>query len=199
MPPSSGSAIGTYMLTYTASHTTRMLLHTWLRNCATHRKVAGSIPDGVIGIFHSGRTMALQLNSSPKTNEYQEYFLGVKAAGVYGWQPYHLHVPIVLKSGSLSLLEPSGPVQACNGIAVPLALYPHTLTIIVHKHVHGTGKLRWLRNYCGPIKNMLWESLEGNCALVFNSEGNESGQKRERLSQGQRKDVRATEYDELSE
>jgi len=28
-------------------------------------------------------------------------------------------VPIVLKSGSLSLLEPSGPDQACNGIALP--------------------------------------------------------------------------------
>jgi len=24
----------------------------WLRHCATRRKVAGSIPDGVIGIFH---------------------------------------------------------------------------------------------------------------------------------------------------
>jgi hypothetical protein len=34
----------------------------WLRHCATFRKVAGSIPDGVIGIFHchnlSGRAMA---------------------------------------------------------------------------------------------------------------------------------------------
>jgi len=28
------------------------------------------------------------------------------------------HVPIVLKSGSLNLLEPSGAVEACNGIAV---------------------------------------------------------------------------------
>jgi len=26
---------------------------------------------------------------------------------------------IVLKSGILDLLEPSGPVQACNGIALP--------------------------------------------------------------------------------
>jgi hypothetical protein len=26
-------------------------------------------------------------------------------------------VPIVLKSGSLNLLEPSGPVKACNGVA----------------------------------------------------------------------------------
>jgi hypothetical protein len=32
----------------------------------------------------------------------------------------NLNVPIVLKSGSLNLLEPSGPVKACNGIALPL-------------------------------------------------------------------------------
>jgi len=31
-------------------------------------------------------------------------------------------VQIVLKSGSLNFLEPSGPVQACNGIALPLPL-----------------------------------------------------------------------------
>jgi hypothetical protein len=30
----------------------------------------------------------------------------------------YLHVPIVLKSGSLNLLETSGPVKACNGIAL---------------------------------------------------------------------------------
>jgi len=30
----------------------------------------------------------------------------------------NIHVPIVLKSGSFSLLEPLGPVQACNGIAL---------------------------------------------------------------------------------
>jgi hypothetical protein len=29
-------------------------------------------------------------------------------------------VPIVLKSGSLSLLETSGPVKACDEITVPL-------------------------------------------------------------------------------
>ena len=28
------------------------ILTQWLRCCATNRKVAGSIPDGVIGIFH---------------------------------------------------------------------------------------------------------------------------------------------------
>jgi len=30
---------------------------------------------------------------------------------------YHLHVLIVKKSGGLNLLEPYGPVQACNGTA----------------------------------------------------------------------------------
>jgi len=43
-------------------------------------------------------------------NEYQEYFLVGKGG---------LHVPIVLKSGNLNLLEPSGPVQACTGISLP--------------------------------------------------------------------------------
>jgi hypothetical protein len=48
----------------------------------TSRKVAGSIPDSVIGIFHwqnhSGRTMTLGVNSASNRNEYQEYFLGGK-------------------------------------------------------------------------------------------------------------------------
>ena len=54
----------------------------WLRPYATSRKVAGSIPDDVIGIFQwhipSGRTM---VDSASNRNEYQEYFLRVKAAG----------------------------------------------------------------------------------------------------------------------
>jgi hypothetical protein len=57
------------------------------------------------------------VDSASNRNEYQEYFLGVKVAGAYSWQTYHLYMSIVLKSGSLNLLEPSGPVQAYNGIA----------------------------------------------------------------------------------
>jgi len=94
------------------------------KHCATNRKVAGSIPDGVIGIFHwhnpSGRTMALGLTQPLTEISTINISWEVKAAGAWGWQPYHLHVPIVLKSGILNLLEPSGPVQACNGIALPL-------------------------------------------------------------------------------
>jgi hypothetical protein len=31
---------------------TPLMVAQWLRYCATNRKVADSIPDGVIGIFH---------------------------------------------------------------------------------------------------------------------------------------------------
>jgi hypothetical protein len=34
-------------------------------------------------------------------------------AGEYGWKIYHFHVPIFKKYGSLSFLEPSGPLQVC--------------------------------------------------------------------------------------
>ena len=57
-----------------------------------------------------------------REQEYQEYFLGVKAAGAKGRQPYHLHVPNVLKPGSLNFLEPSGTVQDCNRTVLPLPL-----------------------------------------------------------------------------
>jgi len=36
-------------------------------------------------------------------------------------------VAIVLKSGSLNLLERSGPVQGCNGIALPSYYYCYIL------------------------------------------------------------------------
>ena len=56
-----------------------------LRCCATNQKVAGSIPDGVSGLFidinffrsHYGPGV----NSASNRNEYQDYFLGIKAAG----------------------------------------------------------------------------------------------------------------------
>jgi hypothetical protein len=46
-----------------------LMVTQWLRYCATNRKVAGSIQDGVIGIFHlhnpSDRTMALGSTQPP--------------------------------------------------------------------------------------------------------------------------------------
>jgi hypothetical protein len=56
----------------------------WLRRWATSRKVTGSTPDGVIRIFHwqSFRPhYGPGVDSASNRNEYQEYFLGIKAAG----------------------------------------------------------------------------------------------------------------------
>jgi hypothetical protein len=83
-----------------------------LRHCATSRKVVGLIPDGVIWIFHwhnpSSHTRALGLNQSLTEMSTRNISCGMKSAGAYGRQPYQLHVPTVLISGSLNLLEPSG-------------------------------------------------------------------------------------------
>jgi hypothetical protein len=60
------------------------------------------------------------VDSASNRNEYQEYFLG----GRCGWCIRLTTLPsscaIVKKSGNLNFLEPSGPLQACNGTALPL-------------------------------------------------------------------------------
>ena len=52
-------------------------------------------------------------------------------------------MPIVLKSASLKLLEPSGPVQACTGIAL--------LFTFLHKNYHTQIHLRTLKFAHAPI------------------------------------------------
>ena len=56
---------------------------------------------------------------------------GVKMACAEGWQPYHLQAPIVLKSVSLKLREPSGPVQASNGIDLPIFMFVVLVLMVV--------------------------------------------------------------------
>jgi len=57
----------------------------WLRCCTTNRKVIGSIPADVSGFFIDIKSLRLHygpgVDSASNRNEYQEYFLGVKAAG----------------------------------------------------------------------------------------------------------------------
>jgi len=55
----------------------------WLRCCATNRKVAGLNPAGVSGFFIDIKSFRSYYGPGVDSvfNEYQEYFLGVKAAG----------------------------------------------------------------------------------------------------------------------
>jgi hypothetical protein len=53
-------------------------------HCSTSQKVAGSIPDGVTGIFQWLNTsghIGPVVDSASNRNEYQESILGVKKAG----------------------------------------------------------------------------------------------------------------------
>jgi len=57
----------------------------WLRCCATNQKVAGLIPAGISGFFIDIKSFRSHcgpgVDSASNKNEYQEYFLWVKAAG----------------------------------------------------------------------------------------------------------------------
>jgi hypothetical protein len=57
----------------------------WLRCCAANLKVGGSIPAGVSGFFIDTKSCRSHYgtgdDSASNRDEYQDYFLGVKAAG----------------------------------------------------------------------------------------------------------------------
>jgi hypothetical protein len=93
----------------------------WLRYCATSQKVVGSIPDGVTGILHWHKSFWSHygpgVDSISIRNEYQEYFLGGKCGRCVRLTILPPYCAVVRKSGNLNFLEPSGPLQACNGTA----------------------------------------------------------------------------------
>ena len=89
----------------------------WLRHCATSRKIEGSIPDGVIRIllWHntSGHTMALGVDTASNRNEYQEYFRGGK-----GSRCIWLTTLPPSCANCLEIWEPQPPgtLRACPGL-----------------------------------------------------------------------------------
>ena len=94
----------------------------WLRCCATNQKVAGSIPDGAIGIFlwhnPSDRTMALGSTQSLTEMSTRRISWG-KSGRCVRLTTLPPFCAVVMKFGNLNFLEPSGPLQACNGTDLP--------------------------------------------------------------------------------
>jgi hypothetical protein len=88
----------------------------WLRFCATNLRVTGSIPDGVIGIFrwHNPPYLTMALGSTQKW-----VFRGGKGGRCVRLTTLPPFCAVVKKCGNLNFLEPSGPLQACNGTALP--------------------------------------------------------------------------------
>jgi len=127
----------------------------WLRHCAPSRKVTGSIPVVVTGIFHwhkpSGHTMDLGLTHTLTEMSTKNISWGGKGGR---WVGLSTLPPPCAKCREIWELQPpgtlrtSGPVQACNGIALPLytikvkaghvynpynshfSIYNHTVTFI---------------------------------------------------------------------
>jgi len=91
--------LATPLYTHTHTHTHTFIyiyiygtaVAQWLRCCATIRKFAGSIRAGVSGFFIDIKSFwshyGFGVDSASNRKEYQEYFLGVKAASAFGWQP----------------------------------------------------------------------------------------------------------------
>jgi hypothetical protein len=89
---------------------------------------------------------------SASKNEYQDN-PGGKGGRCVRLTTYHIHVPIVKKSGGLNILEPCGPVQACNGTAFISggSVYMGTMYVIIKnypeyerkvmKFIHGVSRI----------------------------------------------------------
>jgi len=73
------------LIIYTTVYNIGTAVRQWLRCCSTIRKVAGSIPAGVNVLFIDIKSFRLHpgpgVDSASNRNDYQEYFLGLKAAG----------------------------------------------------------------------------------------------------------------------
>jgi len=96
----------------------------WLRCCATIRKVAGSIPAGVNGIFHWHKILPIALWPWGRLSLQKKWvpgaFPGGKGSRCVSLPPSCA----VMKFGNLNFLEPSGPLQACNGTDLPTLWTP---------------------------------------------------------------------------
>ena len=95
-----------------------------LRCCATNRKVAGSIPAGVIGSFPWHKTFPFALWPFGRLSLEQKWVPGI-FPGCKGGRCLRLTTlpptcATVVKSGNLNFMEHSGPLQTCSGTALPV-------------------------------------------------------------------------------
>jgi len=92
----------------------------WLRCCATNRKVAGSIPAGVTGLFIDIKSFRSHygpgVDSAPNRNEYQEYFPGGKSGRCVRLTTYHHPMPLSRNLGTLTSCNPLGPSGPVTGL-----------------------------------------------------------------------------------
>ena len=110
------------------------LWRSWLRHCATIWKVAGQIPDGVIGIFHllnhSGHTTALESTQSLTEMSTRDISWGVKAVGAQGCNLTTCMCRLSRNLGASNSWNHQGLKYACTWIALPCTLDDVKSTLI---------------------------------------------------------------------
>jgi len=110
------------------------------------------------------------VDSASNRNEYQEHFLGDKFGRCVRLTTLSPSCAVVMKSGNPNFLEPSGPLQTCNGTALPLLwvqpahLYywrhltepwPSVVLVGLKKwllHVRQHGWVKWCRVRLGELE-----------------------------------------------
>ena len=71
------------------------------------------------------------VDSASNRNEYREYFFGGKGGRCVRLTNLPPSCAVVMKSGDLNFLEPSGPLQACNGTDLP---FKSTFCIVITRN-----------------------------------------------------------------
>ena len=109
----------------------------WLRHCATSRKVAGSVPDGVTGIFNyhnpSGRTMALGSTQPLKEMSTRIISLGGKGGRCAGLTTLP---PSCADCLEIWEPQPSGTLRACPGLLWDCSTFYHLNFLSFHFTSH---------------------------------------------------------------
>ena len=106
---------------YRSFEETVFLHRSWLMHCTARQEVAGSIPDGIIGIFRVTYFSCTLLLAVGFTQSLIEMSIKDSLGWKDGW--YALLTSFICRlsenPGSLKLLETTGTTYACTGKAVP--------------------------------------------------------------------------------
>jgi hypothetical protein len=88
--------------------------------------------------------MAL-VSTQPLTEMSTRLFPGGKGGRCVRLTPLPTSCAVVMKSGNLNFLEPSGRLQACDGTVLPFTLYMHVVSTVCNLGtLHGMAKwTRW--------------------------------------------------------
>jgi len=120
-----------------------MRWRSWLRHCATSRKIAGSIPGDIIGIFH--------WHISDSYSAYQKHFLGVKGGRCVGLTTLP---PSCAKC--LDIWEPQHP-GTLKGLSRPVMGFVYIYHVLVISYFIGWFRLK---NHIQPLISSHWQNLK---------------------------------------